>query len=379
MQTDFRKASELKNLLMHTEGDQTHITNDVETVRKLLKRESVLKEVQERLAKLEESHKKLGENHEKLGESHKKLGESHEKLGESHEKLGESYEKLEESHEKLGENHEKLGESYEKLEESHEKLGESHEKLGESHKKLRESHKKLGESHEKLTKRARDHEEQARLRALIEMDLRCNNIRKSLLAFPDGRFKSKNGGQMIDPETREERNINTHALLLSPCLHVCSMEAAESRHSNLFEVYFGISAEEAKSWSIHEFEDINLHQLFQKHSLLVTNGVARDSLKPFKAFKRAMRELVRLADQKMDISNARAEAVGCAREAIATAGADEDIARRLKLFTYATREKWSKKQPNPKENPYNWPAIIEYWQDEGHWGHVANHTNVTET
>jgi hypothetical protein len=41
-------------------------------------------------------------------------------------------------------------------------------------------------------------------------------------------------------------------------------------------------------------------------------------------------------------------------------------------------EKWSKNQPNPK-NPYNWPAIIKYWQDEGHWDHVANHTNVTET
>jgi hypothetical protein len=76
-----------------------------------------------------------------------------------------------------------------------------------------------------------------------------------------------------------------------------------------------------------------------------------------------MRELVRLADQKMDISNARAEAVRCAREAIKTAEADEEIAQGLKLFTYATREKWSKKQLNLEENPYNWPAIIKYWQD----------------
>jgi hypothetical protein len=92
-----------------------------------------------------------------------------------------------------------------------------------------------------------------------------------------------------------------------------------------------------------------------------------------------MRELVILADQKMDISNARAEAVRCAKEAIETAEADEELARRLKLFAYATRAKWSQKQPNPKKNPYNWPAIIKYWRDEGHWGHVTYHTNVTET
>ena len=215
------------------------------------------------------------------------------------------------------------------------------------------------------------------------MDLRCNTIRKSLLAFPDGRFKSTNGGPKIDPVTREERNINTHALLLSPCLGVCSMGAAEPRHSNLFEAYFGISVEEAESWSMHKrgFEDIEVHQLFQKHSLLITNGVARDSLEPFKAFKRAMRELVRLEDKKMDISNARAEAVRCARKAIVTAETDEEIARRLKLFAYATREKWSVKPKgqSKEENPYNWPAIIRYWQDEGLWGHIANHTNVTET
>jgi len=46
-----------------------------------------------------------------------------------------------------------------------------------------------------------------------------------------------------------------------------------------------------------------------------------------KSFKRAMRELVRLADKKMDISNARAEAVQCAREATAMAEADEETAR----------------------------------------------------
>jgi hypothetical protein len=105
-------------------------------------------------------------------------------------------------------------------------LNEVQERLA----KLEESHKKREESQKTLERRLRDHDEQARLRALIEMDLRCNNIRESLLAFPDGRFKSTNGGAMIDPVTQEERNINTHALLLSPCLHVCSMEAAESRH-----------------------------------------------------------------------------------------------------------------------------------------------------
>jgi hypothetical protein len=95
-----------------------------------------------------------------------------------------------------------------------------------------------------------------------EMDLRCNNIRNQLLAFPDGRFKSTNGGPKIDPVTREERNINTHALLLSPCLCICSMEVAEPQHLNLFGVYSGISAEEAESWSMHEFEDIEVHQSF---------------------------------------------------------------------------------------------------------------------
>jgi hypothetical protein len=309
MHTDFSKASAFENLIMHREGNQIHVTNDVETVRELLRRESDSKDLQERMVKVEEICKEPRV----------------------------------------------------------------------SHKELKVSHKELKVSIEELKNRLRDHDEQARLRALIEMDLRCNNIRKSLLALPDGRFESTNGGPKIDPVTREERNINTHALLLSPCLGVCSMGAAESRHSNLFEAYFGISAEEAESWSMHEFEDIDVHQLFQKHSLLITNGVARDSLEPFKAFKRAMRELVRLADKKMDISNTRAEAVRCAREAIAMAEADEEIARRLRLFAYATREKWSQKQPNLEKNPYNWPAIIEYWQDEGHWDHVANHTNVTET
>jgi len=313
------------------------ITNDAETVRKLLKRESDSKELQKRMMTVEEICKELKEGNEELKKSNEEL---------------------------------KYGQQT---------LTENNKELKKSNGELKHGQKMLIESNKELNKRLRDHDEQARLRALIEMDSRCNNIRKSLLAFPGGRFKSTNGGPKINPAIRDERNINTHALLLSPCLDVCSMEAAESRHSNLFEAYFGISAEEAESWSKHEFEDIEVHQLFQKHSLLITNGVARDSLEPFKAFKRAMRELVRLADKKMDISKARAEAVRCAREAIAAAKADEAVARDLRLFAYATREKWSKKQPNPKENPYNWPAIIEYWQDEGLWDHIANHTNVTET
>jgi hypothetical protein len=98
-----------------------------------------------------------------------------------------------------------------------------------------------------------------------------------------------------------------------------------------------------------------------------------------KFFKRAMRELVRLADKKIDISNARAEAVQCAREATATAEADAETARRPKPFSYTTREKWFRTQSNLEKNPYNWPAIIEYWQDEGHRNHVANYTKVAET
>ena len=68
-----------------------------------------------------------------------------------------------------------------------------------------------------------------------------------------------------------------------------------------------------------------------------------------KFFKRAMREFVRLADKKMDISNARTEAIRCVRT-IATAKADEEIVTRLKLFAYATREKWPKKQLNSEKN-----------------------------
>src|SRR2546423_12081516 len=113
------KASALENLFMHTEGDQTHITNDAETIRKLLKRESVSKELQKERVKLEEICKELKE---------------------------------------------------------------SNKELEDGQKTLKKSSKELEESCKKPQKRARDHEEQARLRALVEMDLRCNNIRKSLLA-----------------------------------------------------------------------------------------------------------------------------------------------------------------------------------------------------
>jgi len=47
MHTDVSKASAFENLVMHTEGNQTHATNDVETVRELLKRESDSKDLQE--------------------------------------------------------------------------------------------------------------------------------------------------------------------------------------------------------------------------------------------------------------------------------------------------------------------------------------------
>jgi hypothetical protein len=91
--------------------------------------------------------------------------------------------------------------------------------------------------------------------------------------------------------------------------------------------------------------------------------------------ERAMKGLVRLADKETDISNARAEAVRCARETIATAEADEESRDVSNSSLMQRWERWSKKQPNPK-NPYNWPAIIKCWQDEGHWDHVANHTNA---
>ena len=85
------------------------------------------------------------------------------------------------------------------------------------------------------------------------------------------------------------------------------MESAKSRHSALFEAYFGVSAKEAESWSTHEFEDIEVSQLLQKHSLLITNGVAQEFLEPFKAFKHAMRELVRLAGKKVDQGSQQAK------------------------------------------------------------------------
>jgi len=134
-----------------------------------------------------------------------------------------------------------------KVEEICKELKEDNKELKKSNEELKHGQETLKVDNKELKNRLRDHDEQARLRALIEMDLRCNNIRKSLLAFPDGRFKSTNGGPKIDPVIQQERNINTHALLLSLCLSVCSMGAAESRHSNLFEAYFGISAEEAES------------------------------------------------------------------------------------------------------------------------------------
>jgi hypothetical protein len=169
--------------------------------------------------------------------------------------------------------------------------------------------------------------------------LRCNNIRESLLAFLDDRFKSTNGGPKVDPgNPRGTQHQHSRLIALSVPGRLFD-GTAESRHSNLFEAYFGISAKEAESWSMHEFEDIETHQLFQKHSLLITNGVARDSLEAFKAFERAMGGLVRLADKEMDVSNTRTGAVRCAREAIATAEVDEEIARRFKLFAYAMREK----------------------------------------
>ena len=92
-----------------------------------------------------------------------------------------------------------------------------------------------------------------------------------------------------------------------------------------------------------------------------------------------MRELVRLANKKMNTSDARVEAIRRAREAFVTAEADEATVRRLKLFAYATRERWSRAQSNPKKNPYNWRATIEYWQSEGHWDQVTHYTKVTET
>jgi hypothetical protein len=46
------------------------------------------------------------------------------------------------------------------------------------------------------------------------------------------------------------------------------------------------------------------------------------------------------------------------------AEADEEIARHLKLFAYATREKWLKKQPNADRGSYNWPAVIGKWSEK---------------
>ena len=86
------------------------------------------------------------------------------------------------------------------IEEICKELKDSNKELEHDQKTLKESNegleglcKELKDSNKDLERRLRDHDEQARLRALIEMDSRCNNIRKSLLAFPGGRFKSTNG------------------------------------------------------------------------------------------------------------------------------------------------------------------------------------------
>ena len=118
------------------------------------------------------------------------------------------------SNEELMDSNQGLKEGYEELKESNKELKHGQETLKKSNEGLKGLNKEIKESNKELEKRLRVHDEQAQLRALIEMDLRCNNIRKSLLAFPNGRFKSTNGGPKIDPVTREERNINTHALLL---------------------------------------------------------------------------------------------------------------------------------------------------------------------
>jgi transcriptional accessory protein Tex/SPT6 len=262
MYTDFSKASASENLLMHKEGGQTHITNDAETVRKLLKRESVLKEMQERMAKVEDICKELKEGNNELKEGNTEL-----------KKRNEGLEGL----------YKEIKDSNKELKDSNKELKHGLETLKERNEGLKGLYKEIKDSNKELEKRLRVHDEQAQLRAFIEMDLCCLNIRKSLLAFPNGRFKSMNGGLKIDPVTREERNINTHALLLFPCLGICSMESADSRHSTLFEAYFGVSAREAESWSTHEFEDIEVSQLLQKHSLLITNGVAQEFLEPFKS------------------------------------------------------------------------------------------------
>jgi hypothetical protein len=100
----------------------------------------------------------------------------------------------------------------------------------------------------------------------------CNSIRASLLALPRDRFRSTNGDRSIDPEMRKEGNARTHALLLISSLDICETEEKDHRHHHLFETYFEVSTDEAKSWHFQEFEDlkyVDLHDLFDCHSLLV--------------------------------------------------------------------------------------------------------------
>jgi DNA repair ATPase RecN len=101
MYTDFSKASASENLLMHKEGGQTHITNDAETVRKLLKRESILEEMQERMAKVEDICKELKEGNDELKEGNTELKYGLETLKERNEGLKGLYKEIKDSNKEL--------------------------------------------------------------------------------------------------------------------------------------------------------------------------------------------------------------------------------------------------------------------------------------
>jgi hypothetical protein len=57
MRTDISEASAPENLLMHTEGGRIYITNDVETVRKQLKKDSAAGEGDEARREPEDAQK----------------------------------------------------------------------------------------------------------------------------------------------------------------------------------------------------------------------------------------------------------------------------------------------------------------------------------
>jgi predicted RNase H-like nuclease (RuvC/YqgF family) len=102
-------------------------------------------------------------------------------------KVEEIRKELKGDNKELKEDNKELKKSNEELKHGQETLKVDNKELKKSNEELKHGQETLKVDNKELKNRLRDHDEQARLRALIEMDLRCNNIRKSLLILNRGR------------------------------------------------------------------------------------------------------------------------------------------------------------------------------------------------